>query len=366
MRKIYTMFLALMLASVMGHAQNVAILATPTEEVYDASVLAIQGMVEDAWSGVTTELKDAASIGDWTQEIWDGYDAVVMTENGGSSSMGKISPMGIRTCPIVCLKAYAIKRAYPQWNLLVQTAGTWYQMKKPDGTPEADSSGAAYEQCFYGTVATEHPIFGGFWAEGEEFQFTTDHDVNQGKEAHIQCFDLDSSSAPVAAAATMLATNNFAVNEEASSVNGWLWVMDEVPDSSYQKTVIWGVHHGFMANVTDDFRVILQNSLAWVLDHEIPNVYVDAVENDEAEAFHLGVYPNPASSEANVLFRLDQSMDVTMNIIDAVGRVVYSQSEFYGAGSQQIILDASDMAAGVYVCQLAAKGINQNRMLVVE
>ena len=36
-----------------------------------------------------------------------------------------------------------------------------------------------------------------------------------------------------------------------------------------------------MTNVTDNFRIILQNSLAWVLDHEIPNVYVSTVENTQ-------------------------------------------------------------------------------------
>lgn len=371
MKKIYTMFLALVLASIMGHAQNVAIIATPVTtdpDVYDANVMAIQGMIEDAWSGITTEFVRSAALADYnSQNLWAtaGFDAIVVTENGGSGAMGNISPTGIRTAPLLCLKAYAIRRNYPQWNLITSSAGTWYQMPKPDGI-QLDSSGADYERAFYGTVAVEHPIFGGFWGEGEEFQFTTNHDENQGKEAHIQCFELDSSSAPVAAASTMIATNNFAVNETTSAVDGWLWTIDEVADSGYHKTVIWGVHHAFMANVTDNFRVILQNSLAWALDHEIPNQYVNAVENEETQAFHLGVYPNPVTSEANIIFRLDQTMDITLNIIDAVGRVVYSQSGLYGAGSQQIILDASGFAAGVYVCRLSANGMAQNRVLIVE
>jgi hypothetical protein len=356
MKKFYILILTLLLGTFISKAQNVLVLASALD---DANVLAIEGMVQDAWAGITTDLVDVAGIADWDEATWSQYDAVVMTEDGGSTAHGKISPIGVKTCPIVCLKAYAIKKSWPSWNLIVSSADTWFQQAK-------DSSQINYDYTYYGTVAVDHEIFGGYWSVGDDFNWTTSYNENQGDEAHIQCFNLDSSSAPVAAAATMIATNKFAVDETSSSVDGWLWVMDEVPDSSYKKTVIWGVHHMFMDNVTDTFRIILQNSLAWVLGHEMPNVYVNAVKENKANSFDLSVYPNPAISTATLRFKLIQPMNLSLVVRDALGRTVYVQDGIYGAGSQEILLDASSMTPGIYVCQLIGEGHAQSKMLIVE
>jgi hypothetical protein len=364
MKKFYSLFLMLVLASAVSHAQNVAILASPTDAVFDDNVLKIQGWVDDAWTGITSELIDVAGVGDWDAATWEQYDAVVMTESGGSSSHGKVSPIGVKTCPIVCLKAYAIKKAWPQWNLITGDADRWYQMTK-------DSSQVDYDFVYKGVVAAEHPIFGGFWGVGDEFTWTTLYDENQGDEAHVQTFDLGMSSAPVAAASTKIATNKFVDTQVAAAtttVDGWLWAMDEVPDSSYKKTVIWGVHHMYMTNTTDTFRIILQNSLAWVLDHDIPNVAPPPIGLNDLilQDIALSVFPNPVSSTATVQFNLSQPMNLTTIIRDAVGRVVYTQNASYLAGKQQILIDASSITSGVYTCQLVGQGCTQSAMFVVE
>jgi hypothetical protein len=366
MKKFYSLFLLVVLGSAMSYAQNVAILASPIVAdpiEFDANVLKIQDWVESSWTGITSEVLDVAGIGDWDEATWAQYDAVVMTESGGSSSHGKISPIGVKTCPIVSLKAYAIKRTWPQWNLIVQSAGTWFQMPKTE-----DTLGTAYQDVYQGIVAVDHPIFGDYWEVGEEFNWTTGYNLNQGNEAHIQCFDLDSSSAPVAAAANMIAQNKWAVNEAVVAVDGWLWTMDAVPDSGYKKTVIWGIHHMFMDAATDTFRIILQNSLAWVLDHEIPNVAPPPISlNDYTESdLGLCVFPNPVTSTATIRFDLPQSMALSMIVRDAIGRVVYSKDATYLAGEHQISLDAASMASGVYFCQLVGEGSTQSGMFVVE
>ncbi len=364
MKKFYSLFLALVLGIGMSYAQNVAIVGTPvtTEpDVYDDNVLKIQGWVEDAWTGITTELVNSASLADMVEADYESYDAIVITENGGSAAIGKISPIGIRACPIVSLKAYAIKRAYPQWNLIPSTAGTWYAMVK-------DSSMTNYDYVYSGIVAAEHPIFGNYWGVGDEFIWNTLYNENQGDEAHIQCFDLDSSTSPgVVEASTMIATNKFAVDETGSAVDGWLWTMDAVADSGYKKTVIWGVHHMYMDNVTDTFRIILQNSLAWVLDHEIPNVYEPiAISDYSVDNMSLAIYPNPVVSTATVKFNLAQPMTVSAIIRDALGRVVSVRNGNYQAGSQEIAIDGSLLSSGMYVCQLVGEGCTQSKSFIIE
>jgi hypothetical protein len=366
MKKFYSLFLMLILATVLGRAQHVAILASPvtTEpDVYDADVLKIQNWIHTAWTGITDSVFNVASIGDWTESRWAQYDAVVMTESGGSSSHGKVSPIGVKTCPIVCLKAYAIKKAWPQWNLITGDATNWFQMVK-------DSSQTDYDHVYKGVVAADHSIFGNYWGVGDEFTWTTLYNENQGDEAHVQTFDLSLSSAPVAAASTKIATNKFVddqVNIGTTTVDGWLWAMDEVPDSSYKKTVIWGVHHMYMTNTTDTFRIILQNSLAWVLGHDIPNVKEEVAINDYSQLnLGLSVYPNPVTATSFVKFTLPQPMAVTVIINDALGRVVYTQDGVCQAGKQHLSIDGSSLTSGIYVCQIVGEGCTQSVKFIVK
>jgi hypothetical protein len=330
MKKFYSLFLMLALVTMVGRAQNVAILADPegSDPVVWSTVLQIQTWVEDAWTGITTDLVDVAGITDWDAATWGQYDAVVMTESGGSASHGHVSPIGVKTCPIVCLKAYAIKKAWPSWNLISGDATSWYQMPK-------DSSQVDYDFVYKGVVAADHPIFGGYWGVGDEFTWNkfVDELVAGG----------------------------------TTTVDGWLWAMEAVPDSSYKKTVIWGIHHRFMDNATDTFRIILQNSMAWVLGHDIPNVYVPQALNDhQMDYFDVTINPNPVVSRALVKFNVQEPMTVSAFIHDVSGRVIYSNTGAYQAGKQQMSIDVSSMAPGVYTCQLVGKEYTESVRFVVE
>jgi hypothetical protein len=358
MKKFYSLLMILALSTLMSYGQSVVVFGAPT----DANVLKIADSVEAAWSGITITVADPATIVDMVQADWDAYDAAVLTESGGSASHGNFGILGAHSVPFVCLKAYAIKKNLPQWHWITADADQWFQSAK-------DSSIADYEKVYSGVVEELHPIFGGFYEVGDEFPFTTAYNVDQGDEAHIQTFDLKMSHDAVKNASTLIATNKYAKDETTSTVDGWLWAVEE--NDSSKAGVVWGIHHQYMDNATNEFFMLLQNSLAWVLGHEIPNVYVEpppppeGLSNQKMSDFNLNCIPNPVREIAKIQFNLEKPADVYLIVRDVVGKTVYELNDSYNQGAQQIQLDVSGLASGIYNYRIIVDGRSQSKLMVV-
>lgn len=65
-----------------------------------------------------------------------------------------------------------------------------------------------------------------------------------------------------------------------------------------------------------------------------------------------GLFPNPASSKLNVVVNAPAKEDVTVSLLDALGRPVKSRKEVIEAGASTLDLNVSDVRAGVYYIQL--------------
>lgn len=357
MKKFYSLFLIFFLAFTASFGQtNVVILA---QEAEDASVLAIKDAVDAAWAGITSEIVDPAGIADWDESVWSQYDLCVMTENGGSSSQGNYSPIGVVTVPIVSLKAYAIKKTAPAWSLITGDADQWWTMTK-------DSSMADYDFCYSGVVVTDHDIWGGWYTVDDEFAYTTSYNENEGDEAHVQCFDLSKSTDPnIVSNSTLLAVNKFAANEDGSEVDGWLWTIEE--NESCKAAVIWGVHHEFLDAATEVFFGIIQNSMAWVMgEAEMPWTKPSALSENHTTEFALKVFPNPVVETATVHFNLDAPATVNFMVNNIVGKTVFELSDTFEQGLQEIQFNASDLAPGVYTYQIEVGGVRATDLLIVQ
>jgi hypothetical protein len=358
MKKFYSLFVVLVLAVSVSFGQKVAVLAADLE---DPNVIAIKDAVASAWAGIEASIEDVAGIGDWDEATWGQYDLIVMTENGGSSSGGNYAPVGMVTVPIVSLKAYAIKKAAPAWDLITGDADQWWAETK-------DSSQVNYDYTYSGVVAVDHPIWGGWYTVGDEFVWTESYNENQGDEAHVQCFDLLKSTHPeVVSNATLLATNKFAADETGSDVDGFLWAIEE--NAYCQAAVIWGVHHEFMTAATDAFFGIIQNSMAWVLGmEEMPwtKPVEQSIAQNHAADFAFKVFPNPVVETATIQFNLDTPANIYLAVNDIVGKTVFEMNDTFNQGAQEIQIDASDLASGVYFVQMNVNDRVASLKLIVE
>lgn len=72
------------------------------------------------------------------------------------------------------------------------------------------------------------------------------------------------------------------------------------------------------------------------------------VANVEAGIEGVRVFPNPATEQTNVVFNLDNDANVTINIYDALGRTVSSNSHAMTSGTQHVTIPVSGFASGVY------------------
>ena len=83
----------------------------------------------------------------------------------------------------------------------------------------------------------------------------------------------------------------------------------------------------------------------------------------------LGNYPNPFNPSTTIKFSLPQTVDVTLEVYDILGRIVYLQNlGIRQAGIQQVTFDASRFASGVYNYRLrtAANQVVVGRMMLLK
>jgi hypothetical protein len=102
--------------------------------------------------------------------------------------------------------------------------------------------------------------------------------------------------------------------------------------------------------VTADGRVIGAQLGTSLNEEELPSGF----------ALH-GNFPNPFNPSTNIRFDLPQSAEVTVQVVDILGRVVMShRAGALGAGANRTVaLDASRLASGVYLYRIIAAGASQ-------
>lgn len=94
---------------------------------------------------------------------------------------------------------------------------------------------------------------------------------------------------------------------------------------------------------------------------------VTALDDENAFAGMVEVYPNPVKESATVRFILRKSQQVTLSIHDMVGKEVslVNQTQF-GAGEHQLTINRSDLHRGIWFVRLQTDQSEFTRKLIVE
>jgi hypothetical protein len=82
---------------------------------------------------------------------------------------------------------------------------------------------------------------------------------------------------------------------------------------------------------------------------------VVGVEENDLAISKLGIHPNPTSGNINVNFELEQSENVTIEVLDLLGKSVSVQN--FGtlvSGAQKLNMDLSDLNSGIYFVKINA------------
>jgi hypothetical protein len=100
---------------------------------------------------------------------------------------------------------------------------------------------------------------------------------------------------------------------------------------------------------------------AWVDFIALPAIYttiVGTTELTKENAMQLSIFPNPATEQLNILYKLATDSEVDLKIYSSNGQIVYSnENDYHTAGSYSVNFNASSLSRGIYFISL--KTINQ-------
>jgi hypothetical protein len=79
------------------------------------------------------------------------------------------------------------------------------------------------------------------------------------------------------------------------------------------------------------------------------------------------LFPNPANTEAvNVYFTTKKTVDLTINVVDAMGRVVYQAAADGVLGDISTTIPVGNLASGMYIVELTDGYNNKTQKLIVK
>tara|TARA_B100000508_G_scaffold141097_1_gene147012 strand:+ start:105686 stop:107794 length:2109 start_codon:yes stop_codon:yes gene_type:complete len=139
----------------------------------------------------------------------------------------------------------------------------------------------------------------------------------------------------------------------------------------------WTTVH--MSNVTssywvDNFRVKFQfeadNGNNFFLDDI--NIYQGDESNDPLSVEEnslindFAVFPNPASTEANIKFSVDNNQNAKVELINMVGQTVKSTVVQAQTGQNLVVMPTTDLEAGIYMVKVSVNGAQQVQRLMIK
>lgn len=88
--------------------------------------------------------------------------------------------------------------------------------------------------------------------------------------------------------------------------------------------------------------------------------------NENSIDHSMAVYPNPASSEVNVMFQSESGAPVTIMITDITGKTLQSSYIQSGVGQNLVVFDTNSFAAGSYFVILRSGASQSVERLIIE
>jgi hypothetical protein len=121
-----------------------------------------------------------------------------------------------------------------------------------------------------------------------------------------------------------------------------MWKIEE--NSFTQRIVAWGIHHTFLEKATDDFWIIIKNSVQWILGKQ-PTCGLSGYKGLESDNFQ--VYPNPAV--AGKLNINSAGLINSVNLVDITGKTIMKLQD---VNEQTLQIDISSLSRGLYIIHM--------------
>lgn len=101
-------------------------------------------------------------------------------------------------------------------------------------------------------------------------------------------------------------------------------------------------------------------------DINIMDAAVTGIKNVES-AVNLSIYPNPSSGAVNILFNLNEKQNVSVHVVDMLGRVVETiPSQQYPSGKTTLTVGSKTYQAGIYFVNMNINGQQISKKIIIE
>jgi endonuclease I len=108
------------------------------------------------------------------------------------------------------------------------------------------------------------------------------------------------------------------------------------------------------------------SNMTWINQPAVPcNTTIGIDEQDNAPEQFM-IVPNPATDNFHLIFNSTNSRKATIAVIDQTGRVVKNSTEFFNPGVNNININVSGIASGLYYVNIYTEGKNITEKLVID
>ena len=80
----------------------------------------------------------------------------------------------------------------------------------------------------------------------------------------------------------------------------------------------------------------------------------------------LNIYPNPTNTNTTVSFSLSNESNVTINVTDLAGKIVYTNTLGTVNGAQNVTVNTENLTSGVYMVNVSINGTVSTEKLIVK
>jgi PKD repeat protein len=149
------------------------------------------------------------------------------------------------------------------------------------------------------------------------------------------------TTTPTAAGSFSSTGNVVTFSNSSTGATSYSWDFGDFTNSSASAPV-----HAYAVNGT--YQVVLTAINGNCTDTTTFNVAITASVEEVMGISNLNVYPNPTSNEVFVNFENQNGNAISIELVDQLGRVIYTSEEFNSTGFNTIELNLANVSDGMY------------------
>jgi hypothetical protein len=123
---------------------------------------------------------------------------------------------------------------------------------------------------------------------------------------------------------------------------------------------VYGYSSAFNASQCYTLRVSTSSTNFRILPGE------DVDLSGKASSDGISLYPNPVKESLNILYSSDSEINSTVQVTDALGRVVVEKTQDLQVGENKFAIDVHSLSKGIYFVSMTVAGEFSVQKFVVE